>query len=1105
MKRKQTNSQCLTRLILPAGLLAVSSSAIHGAPLEAVFQQGRSGYTGAADTYISKSTWQAGNPQNRINYGRVVKLELSRNGTDNPLLRFDLSMIPSHSVIVSAKLELYHTSANVPAGMSRTVDLFRVTTPWIEGTNNGKPITAAGQNGATGLNAAEYSGNEGQTRAWSANGMAGGADFDPAAECHAAVQGTGWQSWDITALVSRWVRGTQPNHGVTLRDRTGYQLNNPDARTFHSADYTADPALRPRLVIVYNPGTPVAAAGLDSAELAWTPGGSITIDGSASHDHPGGDNATLRYSWRLKKAAYGSALQEGMEVGTGAILTFPPDAAGDYIFELIVTNAEGETSVDEVKYRVWKEAPAHPRIYLTPERLAGLRAKAAASNPRWVQLKANADNPQGEMRNKALAWQITGNAAYATAAINAALARMADSNNNSTKAADLALIFDWCHDRLTPEQHQRFVAWFEDWAAVPAKLYDEPGWGNYWPRWSLSWALTGIALQGHSPAAQAAMEKFRDHRWVGIDVPLHDRIADGGHWPEGPVYDWIANYPKVMAMAAWKNVTGEDLFRSTDWFRQRFGSLLLQTWPGIEYQWGRPYRLYPALGDAERYRHSIQNYGRASALVLGEQFPDEPLARQMQATLSGIAPNTAMGILMAEEFIYFDENRAAETPSLTSHFSPSTGNISLRSGWPKGGVDDDRNLTHATFQSGDHFSYHQHFDQNSFTLYKGGDLLIDSGVYSGEGTSYHDVDYYVRTIAHNTLVVRNPTENFSSARPRAERNDGGQRTFVPASRSPSTLEYFDANYQSYQRGKITRYSHAPSHTYAVGDATRAYNSTLYNQAQDTVLTGNTAKVSRFVREFLYLRDPDQAGASTDEKVILVDRVGVTKPEFSGSSTKLLFHTLNEPAVGGAAQAVSPGETLYPGAATAVTEAGNGQLVFQFMNASHNIRKVGGRNEKSFWVFDDNVDWHWSRHEAQPRPRSTFDTEPYGEWRLELEPATRTLDHVFVTVLHPRLKTDAPVELAQPVTGNGVTGVRIPRSESEDIVLFSSAMDGAAPQGAITVQVSPDRAVRVFAFNLEVGRKYDAAEAGGMLTLTPSANGSWVVGQDGSVIVDLSAN
>jgi hypothetical protein len=177
----------------------------------------------------------------------------------------------------------------------------------------------------------------------------------------------------------------------------------------------------------------------------------------------------------------------------------------------------------------------------------------------------------------------------------------------------------------------------------------------------------------------------------------------------------------------------------------------------------------------------------------------------------------------------------------------------VRSGWPSGAADSDASATHITFQVGDHFTYHQHFDQNSFTLFKGSDLMVDSGVYSGEGLSNHDINYYVRTIAHNTLVVYNPAEDFGAARPDASANDGGQRTVFPASRSPQTLAYFDLHAVQYDTGDMLRFEDEAAYTYALGDATKAYNNPTYNQAMETNLSGNGAKVSRFQQEFVYLR------------------------------------------------------------------------------------------------------------------------------------------------------------------------------------------------------------------------------------------------------------
>src|SRR5262249_42451191 len=160
-----------------------------------------------------------------------------------------------------------------------------------------------------------------------------------------------------------------------------------------------------------------------------------------------------------------------------------------------------------------------------------------------------------------------------------------------------------------------------------------------------------------------------------------------------------------------------------------------------------------------------------------------------------------------------------EPPRRLTHYAAGTGTLFARSAWPRGAADDSAEPTLLGFQCGDHFSYHQHYDQNAFTLFKDGDLLVDSGVYSGEATSNHDVNYYARTIAHNTLVVHNPSEDFTDARPGAQSNDGGQRTYTPASRAPGSVEEWDEAARQHDVCDMKRFQDAPAFTYALGDAT----------------------------------------------------------------------------------------------------------------------------------------------------------------------------------------------------------------------------------------------------------------------------------------------
>ena len=1141
----------LSRITLTLLLLAIllptvpaSSTAPVPAPAAAsnhivTFQQGLNGYAGVRDTWVSGLDWDTP-PQHTVNYGQNADLVLSRDGGDNPLLRFDLTTIPTNSAVLSATLSLYNTTQSSYSGtrnFARRICLYRVLRDWDEGNQTDSPIDAAGKHGATGDNAFDYYPGQGTDVPWGARGMAAGADYAAAYESYADVVNEGWYTWDATALVRAWVRGEQPNHGLTLRDATGYQDDHVDWRTFVSSQATADPTRRPKLTVVYNPDAPYAHAGPDQENLAWA-GGPVTLNGSASHDRPGGDDASLVYEWRIAQPAYGSALSPLSLLGRGAggegqIIPFTPDVAGEWEIELTVTNNISETASDRVHLRLLNIPAGHPRIYLTPAKLVALQAQAVPTNTRWTQLQAEADDPGGEMHAQALVYQVTGQTAYADQAIAAAEALIANPYDYSTKAGDIALVYDWCYNRLSLGQRTAFVNYFNAWGDA-AHSNDVPGWGNYWPRYAYSYALMGLATYGDNSRAGEWLDEFRYTRYRDIDLPLLERIAAGGGWPEGMIYDWIANWPRVKALEAWRTATGENLFVSTTWYRERLGYLLLHRWPGQAEQWSTWYHPYLSTGDTERNRGSIANYERIMALILIERFPGDSLARQLQAYLTTPPVNNSQRFLYHEEFLWFNPDQPVESPGPLTHYAAGLGAILMRSGWPAGAADTDPSATYLTFQCGDHFTYHQHYDQNSFTLFKRGDLLVDSGVYSGDGLSDHDINYYVRTIAHNTLVVFNPAEDFSSARPDATSNDGGQRTMYPASRSPGSIAYFDQHRTQYDTGDILRFQDDARYTYALGDATQAYNNPTYNQAMDGSLTGNVAKVSRFQREFVYLRpttplslvgrpskggrwarDEDRAGGEgraggEDDYVVLFDRVGVVSPTFSLSNTKLLFHTLNEPVVNGTPTVVSPGETLYTGADVAIVVAGDGKLFIKtLLPATRNLRKVGGRGVKAFWVFDANYDWHWSPAEPQPRPINDFEDAPYGEWRLELEPADAALTHNFLTVLHPASSATVAMPAATLITGTGVAGVHIADPTLNRVALFSSANDGSAPGGSIVYTYMPTTHTLNLLVDLMPGARYQltSAQNAGVVTvtLTPHGAGPYQASSQGVLSFTLPAD
>ena len=462
----------------------------------------------------------------------------------------------------------------------------------------------------------------------------------------------------------------------------------------------------------------------------------------------------------------------------------------------------------------------------------------------------------------------------------------------------------------------------------------------------------------------------------------------------------------------------------------------------------------------------MANYERIMALILIERFPAEPLARQLQAYLAAPPADNSMSFLYHEEFLWFNPDQPAEPPSLLTHYAAGTGTLFMRSGWPGGAADTDPGATYLTFQAGDHFTYHQHYDQNSFTLFKRGDLAVDSGVYSGDGLSDHDINYYVRTIAHNTLVVYNPAEDFSSARPDATSNDGGQRTLYPASRSPTSIEYFDQHAVHYDTGDMLRFEDAAGYTYALGDATKAYNNPTYNQAMDTGLSRQRGQGEPLpARVRLPATAADQRHAMADADAVAARRrlprplrprrrhparlqrgehqAAVPHAERAGRQRRGDGHLARRDAL----HRRRPGDgdlrrrqAVHQGAAARGAQhpqgrrsRGEGLLGLRRATTTGTgipASRSRGRSTTSRTCPTASGGWSWSR----PTPRWSTTSS-----RCSIPPSAARSSLPATTL----------------ITGTGLAGAHIADPALNRVALFSAAADGSAPTGTLELQLHAD--------------------------------------------------
>ena len=177
------------------------------------------------------------------------------------------------------------------------------------------------------------------------------------------------------------------------------------------------------------------------------------------------------------------------------------------------------------------------------------------------------------------------------------------------------------------------------------------------------------------------------------------------------------------------------------------------------------------------------------------------------------------------QFLWDDPNVTPRNPADTTEAEiPRTylfrgiSNLVMRDGF---GPDS----TWIQFNSGPYLSKHQHLDQNHFVIYHKGYLATESGSDYTDTESPHYLNYYRRTIAHNSMLVYQTGEKFFWAEnlwPAA--NDGGQR--MDSSRYWNTVrsrEDFDWTRDLWDIGQmeVTDVSNG-SYVYARGNATHAY-------------------------------------------------------------------------------------------------------------------------------------------------------------------------------------------------------------------------------------------------------------------------------------------
>lgn len=318
-----------------------------------------------------------------------------------------------------------------------------------------------------------------------------------------------------------------------------------------------------------------------------------------------------------------------------------------------------------------------------------------------------------------------------------------------------------------------------------------------------------------------------------------------------------------------------------------------------------------------------------------------------------VAPQYHWGFFrgyLAYDFEKINADSVVDSDSkvMARHF-PVGGLLYMRSGKKE-------DSTYAQFNVGSVLISHKtRGDENHFSIFHKGYLAIDSGY--REDTLPAPVKYHNSSIAHNTILIHDPSEKFIED---ADRYKSVLKTFGYCWEScpdmagliEKQMPYIEDAQGGQDKnlgGKCLAFSTSPDYTYIAGDATAVYSA---------------KKCAEFTRQFIHLQ-PDV--------FVVFDRVESKDPSFK---KEWLLHFLEEPTIDGKVTTAH------------VSDEGGVIRCHSLLPKNGIVTRIGGPGKE---FMGTNVSWEG--------PKKHMDKVKYGgAWRISLSPAEPNKRDYFLNVL-----------------------------------------------------------------------------------------------------------
>ena len=498
--------------------------------------------------------------------------------------------------------------------------------------------------------------------------------------------------------------------------------------------------------------------------------------------------------------------------------------------------------------------------------------------------------------------------------------------------ASVATCYDWVyHSPTFSSQDKKSIAnrivEMAEKAIVMGEEYNDM-WSHFGYRPPVDIAFAGLVLYGHKSEA----EKYI--RYGGGYIKKNFFLGwekTGGSYQGGWVYYSQGAQALVEFVAAWSSATNENLYqeialKQDNWLLNHMYYLIYTTYPD------------KTLVDTAGFSYTPSLVGIKSVLIIAAAYKNKDGARYLR----WVGGDLTSWHYDCWPYLFFTpelRNLSVEPykMSLAKIWGRhGAGYVQMRSGWG------DRD-TVIEFKCGDYFWSHQSQNQNAFTIYRGGRLAIQSGIYDSYWGN-HMQFYYRPSVSSNSVLVVQPGEGTWIPPKVGERygirNEngyipewGGQRVCyvfpeLGSAETCFTLQkylYRKNNEHHFETGDIKAFETTDRYTYVCGDGTMAYNNSVFSYP------GNRPKIDLFTRQLVFI----------DKKYLIIfDRVNSLSPEYE---KRWLLHSIGQPQFGERPAQVEYPEhrEIYKAGLVRIDHKGGTLYCQTLFPEDYLIRKVGG--------------------------------------------------------------------------------------------------------------------------------------------------------------------